>query len=132
MPTVTLLKSKIHRATVTQADVHYIGSLTLDEDLMDAAGLIPYERIEVSDISNGERLSTYVIAGPRGSGVICMNGAAALKIGAGDLIIIFAYTDMTAEEARRHKPRLVFVDEKNAITEIRDVELYAHTAPSTS
>ncbi|MCX7049407.1 MAG: aspartate 1-decarboxylase [Candidatus Sumerlaeota bacterium] len=127
MPTITLLKSKIHRATVTQADVHYTGSLTLDENLIEAAGMMAYERVEVADVSNGERLSTYIIPGPRGSGVVCTNGAAALKIGVGDIIIIFTYAQMTPEEARTFKPQLVFVDEKNAIVKVVESETHGQT-----
>lgn len=124
MATITLLKSKVHRATVTEADVDYVGSLTLDEDLMDAAGMLPYERVEVANISNGERLATYLIVGERGSGVVGMNGAAALKIGVGDRIIIFAYSDLTPEEAATHQPRLVFVDDANRVTQLLEVEVH--------
>jgi aspartate 1-decarboxylase len=128
MATVTLLKSKVHRATVTQADVHYVGSLTLDEDLMDAAGMLPYERVEVADVSNGERLATYLLPGARGSGIVCMNGAAALRIGVGDLIIIFAYTDLEPGEVAAHKPRLVFVDDGNRITRVVEEEIHGQKA----
>jgi len=124
MASVLMLKSKVHRATVTQADVHYVGSLTLDQGLMDAAGLLPYERVEVADVSNGERLATYIIPGERGSGILCMNGAAALKIGVGDLVIIFAYCQVPQEEALSHKPNLVFVDEKNRITKVEMKEIH--------
>jgi aspartate 1-decarboxylase len=120
--TITLLKSKVHRARVTQADVHYVGSLTLDQDLMDAAGMLPFERIEVADVDNGERLATYLMPGERGSGTVCMNGAAALKVGVGDIIIIFAYTDLTLEEARTHQPKLVFVDEANRKVDLAEAE----------
>ena len=120
MGSITLLKSKIHRATVTQADVHYVGSLTLDPDLIAAAGLYPFERVEVADVDNGERLATYVIEGERGSGTVCMNGAAALKIGVGDRIIIFAYSQVEPEAAASHRPKLVFVDDANAITQVQD------------
>lgn len=128
MATISLLKSKVHRATVTQADVHYVGSLSLDEDLMNAAGLVENERIDVADINNGERLTTYVIPAPRGSGVICMNGAAAMKVGVGDLVIIFAYSDMTPEEARDHEPKLVFVDGENRIVDLKAAEKHGTIA----
>jgi aspartate 1-decarboxylase len=110
----TMLSSKIHRATVTQADLHYVGSLTLDQDLIDAAGLLPGERVDIVDIDNGNRLSTYVIEGRRGSGVIGINGAAARLISPGDLVIIIAYQTVTDEEARTLRPRVVFVDRDNS------------------
>ncbi len=110
---------KIHRATVTQADLHYVGSITIDEELMEAAGILPHERVEVYDITNGHRLATYALPGPRGSGVIGMNGAAARLVQPGDLIIIVAYGLFDEDEARRHKPTVVLVDEKNRITEVR-------------
>ena len=128
MATVTLLNGKVHRATVTEADVDYVGSLTMDEDLMDAAGMFNNERVEVADITNGERLATYIIPGDRGSGVVGINGAAALKIRPGDLIIVFSYAQMTVEEARRHQPKLVFVDEKNGITSIANSETHGQVA----
>ncbi|SDH79571.1 L-aspartate 1-decarboxylase [Sinosporangium album] len=111
----TMLTSKIHRAVVTQADLHYVGSLTIDEDLMDAAGLLPGEQVHVVDIDNGARLVTYTIAGPRGSGVIGINGAAARLVHTGDLVIIIAYGQMDAAEARSFTPRVVHVDENNRI-----------------
>jgi aspartate 1-decarboxylase len=107
---IELVKSKLHRVTITQADLNYIGSLTIDEDLMDAANLIEFEKIQVVDINNGERLETYVIKGERGSGVICMNGAAARKVHVGDIIIIISYASMDFEEAKEFKPNLVFPD----------------------
>ncbi|KNB53726.1 aspartate 1-decarboxylase [Streptomyces caatingaensis] len=114
----TMLKSKIHRATVTQADLHYVGSLTLDADLMDAADLLPGEKVDIVDIDNGARLSTYVIEGPRGSGVIGINGAAARLISPGDLVIVIAYGAMDDAEARTYEPRVVFVDEHNAVVDL--------------
>ncbi|MFZ5624261.1 MAG: aspartate 1-decarboxylase [Gemmatimonadota bacterium] len=108
-----LMKSKIHRATVTSADLHYEGSLTVDEDLLDAADLIHYEEIQVVNVNNGARFSTYVIPGPRGSGVIQVNGAAARLAMPGDLVILISYADFTEAEAARHHPRVVFVDERN-------------------
>ena len=112
----TMLKSKIHRATVTQADLHYVGSVTVDEDLMEAADLLPGEQVAIVDVTNGARLETYVITGPRGSGVIGVNGAAARLVHPGDLVILIAYGQMQDAEARRHVPRVVFVDAANRIT----------------
>ncbi|GAA1360279.1 aspartate 1-decarboxylase [Catellatospora chokoriensis] len=114
----TMLKSKVHRATVTQAELHYVGSLTLDPDLMDAADLLPGELIHVLDVTNGARLETYVIEGERGSGVVCVNGAAAHLIHPGDLVIIAAYALMADDEARDAKPKVVFVDEGNRIASV--------------
>src|SRR3954449_129194 len=111
----TMLKSKIHRATVTQADLHYVGSVTIDEDLMDAADLLPGEQVAIVDIDNGARLETYVIAGPRGSGVIGINGAAARLVQEGDLLIILSYCTLTDAEARELAPKVVFVDAGNRI-----------------
>lgn len=110
---LTICKSKIHRATVTQADLDYVGSLTIDETLMKAAGLREYERISVANISNGNRFDTYVIKGRPDSGEMCVNGAAAHLAKEGDLIIVIAYAQMTPDEADTFKPKLVFVDEKN-------------------
>jgi aspartate 1-decarboxylase len=115
---LTMLKSKIHRATVTQADLHYVGSLTLCGDLMEAAGLLPGERVDVVDIDNGSRLSTYLIEGPRGSGVVGINGAAARLIGVGDLVIIIAYRLCLEAQARESVPKVVFVDERNRIIKL--------------
>ncbi|WP_171163375.1 aspartate 1-decarboxylase [Streptomyces sp. I05A-00742] len=114
----TMMKSKIHRATVTQADLHYVGSLTVDADLMDAADLLPGEKVDIVDINNGARLSTYVIEGPRGSGVIGVNGAAARLISPGDLVIVIAYGSMDDAEAKSFEPRVVFVDERNAVVDL--------------
>ena len=110
-----MFKSKIHRACVTQAELHYEGSLTIDEDLMDAADLLPYEKVSVVNINNGERFETYVITGKRGSKVMCLNGAAARKAMIGDRIIVISYAVMTDEEAREYKPTVVLVDERNEI-----------------
>jgi L-aspartate-alpha-decarboxylase len=114
----TMLKSKIHRATVTQADLHYVGSLTVDKDLMEAADLLPGEQVAVVDVTNGARLETYVIEGERGSGVIGINGAAAHLVHPGDLVIIISYAQMDDELARRYRPRVVHVDGQNRIVEI--------------
>jgi len=115
---LSVLKAKIHRATVTEADLHYVGSITIDQDLMDAAGLLSYEKVLVADIDNGNRLETYIIAGPRGSGIICLNGASARLVSPGDRVIVMAFCVMSPEEAKTHRPTVVFVDEKNAISEI--------------
>ncbi|GGO20293.1 aspartate 1-decarboxylase [Microbispora bryophytorum] len=109
----TLMKSKIHRATVTQADLHYVGSVTIDADLMAEADLVEGEKVDIVDIDNGNRLSTYVIEGPAGSGVIGINGAAARLISVGDLVIIIAYALVAEEEVKALKPRVVFVDKDN-------------------
>lgn len=113
---ITLLKSKIHRALVTQADLNYVGSITIDSELMEAAGIVEYERVEIADVDNGKRLATYAIAGEAGSGIICLNGAAAHCVEVGDKVIIMAYANMTVEEAAAHHPQVVFVDEQNKIT----------------
>jgi aspartate 1-decarboxylase len=109
------MKSKIHRATITSADLHYEGSLTVDEDLLDAADLVEYEEIQVVNVNNGQRFSTYVIPGPRGSGVIQLNGAAARLGMVGDLVILISYAVFDEKEAERHNPRVVFVDTQNRI-----------------
>lgn len=111
----TILKSKLHRVTVTQADLDYEGSLTIDENLMDAADLVPHEKVDVYDITNGARLSTYVIPGPRGSGTIGVNGAAAHLVKPGDLAIICSYVQLPDAEAREYEPRLCFVDARNRL-----------------
>jgi aspartate 1-decarboxylase len=116
----TMLKSKIHRAIVSDADLHYIGSITIDRDLMEAADLIPYEKVMVVDIDNGSRLETYVIAGKPGSGTIAMNGAAARLIHKGDTIIIFSFGLVDEEEALTLRPRVVYVDELNRVSHIED------------
>jgi len=110
-----MLKGKIHRATVTEANVDYEGSITIDALLMGAAGIVQFEQVHVLDISNGARLTTYAIEGEPGSGVICMNGAAARLVNRGDLVIILAYDMLTDAEARDHKPRLVYVNGRNEI-----------------
>ena len=112
---IEVVKSKIHRATVTEADINYVGSITIDEDLMNAANLIPNEKVHVLNINNGERLETYVIKGKRGSGIICLNGPAARKAVVGDMVIVISYAQMDFEEAKRFKPSLAFPDGKNKI-----------------
>ena len=114
----TMLKSKIHRATVTQADLHYIGSVTLDEDLLDAADLLPGEQVTIVDITNGARLETYVIPGERGSGVIGINGAAAHLVHPSDLVIIISYGVMDSAEAKSYLPKVVHVDAHNRVIEL--------------
>lgn len=111
--TIEILKSKIHRATITQANLNYIGSISIDEDLMDAANLIEFEKVQVVNINNGERLETYVIKGERGSGTISLNGAAARKAHPGDLVIIASFAHMDFEEAKKFKPSIVFPDSNN-------------------
>lgn len=119
---LTMLKAKIHRAKVVQAEIDYVGSITVDMDLLDAAGILEYEKVAVVDVTNGARLETYTIAGERGSGMICLNGAAAKLINAGDTVIIMAYADMNEEEAKSFRPKVVFVDEDNKITSVMDYE----------
>lgn len=114
--TITALKGKIHRATVIQAELDYVGSITIDEALMEAAGIIEYERVQVVDINNGNRLETYVISGERDSGMICLNGAAARLVDKGDKVIIMCYAQMTEQELKDNPPRVVFVDDNNKIT----------------
>ncbi len=112
---LTVFKSKIHRATVTEADLNYEGSITIDADLMDAADVLPHEQVQILNVNNGERFDTYAIRGPRGSGVICLNGPAARLAHVGDTVIILTYAAMEREELLRHVPTIVFVDEKNRI-----------------
>ncbi|MGN0107223.1 MAG: aspartate 1-decarboxylase [Hominilimicola sp.] len=119
---LTMLKGKIHRATVTQAELDYVGSITVDTALLKAAGILEYEKVQIVDINNGERFETYTIAGEENSGVICLNGAAARCVQKGDKIIIMAYCNMDAEEAKAHKPTVVFVDEDNKIKQISSYE----------
>ncbi len=115
---LTMLKGKIHRATVTEADLNYVGSLTLDADLMDAAGMLPYEQVQVLNLNNGARFETYIIEGPRGSGVVCLNGPAARQGVPGDIIIAITYCQLTPEQAKGHQPVAVHVDEKNHIVNV--------------
>ncbi|MBI3782328.1 MAG: aspartate 1-decarboxylase [Deltaproteobacteria bacterium] len=114
-----MLRGKIHRATVTGADLHYEGSVTIDEDLLEQADILPYERVDIWNVTNGERFSTYAITGQRGSGVVCINGAAAHKVRKGHLVIIAAFATVDEAEARTWKPRCVFVDERNRPVELR-------------
>jgi aspartate 1-decarboxylase len=114
---LTLCKSKLHRATVTQAELHYEGSLTVDAALMEAAGIVPFERVQVVDVTNGARLETYVIEGQRGSGIVCVNGAAARLVHVGDRVIVITYAQLTLEEARDHRPVIVLLNSDNSIRE---------------
>ena len=112
---ITLLKAKIHRAVVKQADLDYVGSITIDSELLRESGILEYEKVEIADIDNGNRFETYAIAGEAGSGIICLNGAAARCVNEGDKIIIMAYAQVTPEEAKTHKPTVLFVDQDNKI-----------------
>lgn len=119
---ITMLKGKIHRATVMQAALNYVGSITVDEELLEQAGILEYEKVQIVDINNGNRFETYTIAGERGSGMICLNGAAARCVSVGDKIIIMAYAQLDAEEAADHKPTVVFVDDGNHPVRITQYE----------
>lgn len=119
---LTMLKGKIHRATVTQAELNYVGSITIDKTLMEAAGILENEKVQIVDINNGARLETYVIPGKRDSGVICLNGAAARLVQPGDKVIIIAYAQINEDEARKYKPSVVFMNEDNTIKEITNYE----------
>lgn len=112
---IEVFKSKIHRAKVTQAELNYVGSITLDEDLMDAANIIENEKVQIVNVNNGERFETYVIKGDRGSGTVCLNGPAARKVQVGDVIIIVTYAIMNYEEAKSHEPAVIFPDDNNKI-----------------
>ena len=117
-----MLQGKIHRATVVQAELDYVGSIPVDAALLDAAGILEYQRVEIADVDNGNRFATYTIAGERGSGMICVNGAAAHCVEVGDKLILMAYAQMTPEEAAEHQPHVVFVDENNAVTRVTRYE----------
>lgn len=119
---VTMLKGKIHRAKVVQAELDYVGSITIDKDLLDAAGILEYEKVQIADVENGNRFETYTIAGERGSGLICLNGAAARCVHVNDRVIIMAYCEMENEEAKDHKPKVVFVDDNNKISKLSRYE----------
>ena len=122
---ITMFKSKLHKLAVTEANLMYEGSITIDQDLLDAANLLPYEKVQVVNITNGSRLETYTIPGERGSRICCMNGAAARLTQIGDRIIVISYAEMTPEEAKAHKPTVVIVDENNDPKEIIDETKYA-------
>ena len=119
--TVEMLKGKIHRATVVQAELDYVGSITVDEELLEAAGIMEYEKVQIVDVNNGSRFETYTICGKRGSGMICLNGAAARCVSTGDKVIIMCYANYD-EEAREHKPKVVFVDDENKISRVTNYE----------
>lgn len=112
---IQVLKSKIHRVTVTEADLNYIGSITIDAALMEASGIVEHEKVHIVNINNGERFETYVIRGRRNSGTICLNGPAARKVQVGDCVIVIAYASMTPEEAKKHEPTIIFPNEKNRL-----------------
>ena len=121
--TMEMLKGKIHRATVVQAELNYVGSITVDQDLLDASGILEYEKVQIVDIDNGSRFETYTIAGERGSGMICLNGAAARCVSVGDTIILKSYAQMTPEEVKNdYHPNVVFVDEQNHIARVTTYE----------
>lgn len=120
--TITMLKGKIHRAVVTQAELNYVGSITIDPELLEAAGILEYEKVHIVDVENGNRFETYTIEGERGSGMICLNGAAARQVQVGDHVIIMCYCEMTPQEAASHQPKVVFVDDKNGIDQVARYE----------
>ena len=120
--TISMLKSKIHRAVVKQAELNYVGSITVDSELLNTAGIYEYEKVQIVDVNNGSRFETYTIAGEPGSGMICLNGAAARCVSEGDRIIIMSYADVTPEEAKTHKPKVVFVDDYNLISRVTHYE----------
>lgn len=122
--TVTMLKGKIHRAVVKQAELNYVGSITVDPELMEAAGIYEYELVQIVDVENGNRFETYMIAGEPGSGMICLNGAAARQVQVGDHVIIMCYCQMSPEEVKEHKPKVVFVDDENKIAKVSSYEKY--------
>lgn len=119
---IEMLKSKIHRATVVQAELNYIGSITVDEELLEKSGIYEYEKVQIVDVDNGNRFETYTIAGERGSGMICLNGAAARCVSTGDKIIIMAYAQLDAQEAKNHRPTVIFVDDKNHVERVTNYE----------
>ena len=119
---VTMLQGKLHRATVTEADLNYVGSITVDRDLLEASGIYEYEKVHIVDINNGNRFETYTIAGEPGSGIICLNGAAARCVQTGDKIIIMAYAELEDEEVADHKPKVVFLEDDNKIGQVTTYE----------
>lgn len=128
---ITMLKGKIHRATVTHAELDYIGSITIDSSLMEAAGILEYEQVQIVDVQNGNRFETYTIAGEAGSGMICLNGAAARQVCVGDNVIIMSYCTIDAQEAKTHKPTVVFVDESNKPARITRYEKHGKLSDMT-
>lgn len=127
--TITMLKGKIHRAVVKQAELNYVGSITVDPELMEAAHIYEYEKVQIVDVENGNRFETYTIAGEPGSGMICLNGAAARQVQVDDHVIIMSYCEMTPEEAKEHKPHVVFVDGENKIVKTSRYEKYGELSP---
>ncbi len=121
---LTMLKGKIHRATVMQAELNYVGSITVDPNLLEAANIMEYELVQIVDVENGNRFETYTIAGEPGSGMICLNGAAARQVQLGDHVIIMCYAQMSEEEAKSHRPHVVFVDDRNRIIKTSRYEKY--------
>ncbi|MFE5317213.1 aspartate 1-decarboxylase [Paenibacillus sp. NPDC056579] len=121
----TMLKSKIHRATVTEANLNYVGSITIDEDLLDLIDMLPNEKVQIVNNNNGARLETYIIPGPRGSGVICLNGAAARMVQVGDTVIILSYVMLTDEEARKHHPQVAIMGENNKVISVLKEEIHS-------
>lgn len=119
---VTMLKGKIHRATVTQAELDYVGSITIDSRLLEKAGILEYEKVQVVNVNNGNRFDTYTISGERGSGMVCLNGAAARQCSVGDKVIIMAYASMTPQEAKENLPKVVFVNDDNSINRVTRYE----------
>ncbi len=120
----TMMKAKIHRATVTEANLNYVGSITIDADLLEAVDILPHEKVQVVNNQNGARLETYVIAGERGSGILCLNGAAARLVQPGDQVIVMSYATMTEEEAQSHRPRIAIMDDRNRLLELRRGEAH--------
>ena len=125
--TISMFKAKLHRLHVTEADLYYEGSITIDEELLEAAGILPYEKVQVVNVNNGKRLETYTIPGEPGSRVVCLNGPAARLAAVGDQVIAIAYASLTPEEAETHRPRVVLVDEENNPEEIMDMEVKRDT-----
>ncbi len=125
----SMMKSKIHRATVTGANLNYVGSVTIDRNLLEAADILPYEQVAIWNVTNGERFETYAIEGPRGGGDICLNGAAARKVAVGDLVIIATYAQMTNAEAIAHEPKVVMVDDRNQIVNVGSAEVAFTPSP---
>ena len=119
---ITMLKGKIHRATVVQAELDYVGSITVDTELLEAAGILEYEKVQIVDVNNGQRFETYTIAGEKGSGIICLNGAAARCVSVGDKIIIMSYCEVNSDEAKDHRPKVVFVNDENQVDKISRYE----------
>lgn len=120
---ITVLKAKLHRLRVTEADLYYEGSITVDRELLDTAGILPYEKVQVVNVNNGNRLETYTIPGEAGARTVCLNGPAARQVAPGDEVIVIAYAELTSKEARQHHPRVVHVDENNDVTKTRTLDI---------